>query len=149
MEYLLDIKVCIHRLLRSRMKDYFVMCWNLRSRLLAMVFTFVVCCAAGHTANVGNPLAEPAAPQKVIALTFDDGPRPWVLKGNSEPGHASPSLLELLARQNAKATFFVMGWRLVSYADKDCRKIDVGITCRQAVEEEHRSGLEVENHTYG
>jgi peptidoglycan/xylan/chitin deacetylase (PgdA/CDA1 family) len=39
--------------------------------------------------------------------------------------------------------------RLVSFADKDCRKVDVGITCRQAAEEEHRRGHEIENHTYG
>ena len=77
------------------------------------------------------------------------GRRPWVLKGNSVAGHASASLLELLDREGAKATFFVMGWRLVAFADKDCRKIDVGINCRQAVEEEHRRGDEVENHTYG
>jgi peptidoglycan/xylan/chitin deacetylase (PgdA/CDA1 family) len=93
--------------------------------------------------------ADAAAPLKIIALTFDDGPRPWVLKGNSQADHASASLLELLDRQNAKATFFVMGWRLAPSADQDCRKIDVGITCRQAVEEEHRLGHEIENHTYG
>ena len=82
-------------------------------------------------------------------MTFDDGPRPWVLKGNSEPGHASPSLLDLLDREGAKATFFVMGWRLAPAADQDCRQIDVGITCRQVAEEEHRRGHEIENHTYG
>jgi peptidoglycan/xylan/chitin deacetylase (PgdA/CDA1 family) len=55
----------------------------------------------------------------------------------------------LLDRQGAKATFFVMAWRLAPAADKDCRKIDVGINCRQAAEEEHRRGHEIENHTYG
>jgi len=87
--------------------------------------------------------------QKLIALTFDDGPRPWVLKGNSQAGHASASLLDLLDREGAKATFFVMAWRLAPAADKDCRKIDTGITCRQAAEEEHRRGHEIENHTFG
>ena len=42
-----------------------------------------------------------------------------------------------------------MAWRLAPAADKDCRKIDTGITCRQAAEEEHRRGHEIENHTYG
>lgn len=87
--------------------------------------------------------------QKLIALTFDDGPRPWVLKGNSQAGHASASLLDLLDREGAKATFFVMAWRLAPAADQDCRKIDTGITCRQAAEEEHRRGHEIENHTFG
>jgi len=90
-----------------------------------------------------------APPHKLIALTFDDGPRPWVLKGNSAAGHASASLLDLLDRQGAKATFFVMAWRLAPAADRDCRKIDVGINCRQAAQEEHRGGHEIENHTYG
>jgi len=94
-------------------------------------------------------VALPSPPPRLIALTFDDGPRPWVLKGNSEPGHASPSLLDLLDRESAKATFFVMGWRLAPAADQDCRQIDVGITCRQVAEEEHRRGHEIENHTYG
>jgi len=87
--------------------------------------------------------------KKLIALTFDDGPRPWVLKGNSQPGFASPSLLDLLDREGVKATFFVMAWRLAPAADKECLKIDAGITCRQAAEEEHRRGHEIENHTYG
>jgi len=90
-----------------------------------------------------------ASSQKLIALTFDDGPRPWVLKGNSQAQHASASLLDLLDREGVKATFFVMAWRLAPAADKDCRKIDTGITCRQAAEEEHRRGHEIENHTYG
>ena len=63
--------------------------------------------------------------------------------------NASASLLDLLDREGAKATFFVMAWRLAPAADKDCRKIDTGITCRQAAEEEHRRGYEIENHTYG
>jgi len=90
-----------------------------------------------------------APPQKLIALTFDDGPRPWVLKGNAVAGRASASLLDLLDRQGAKATFFVMAWRLAPGADRDCREIDVGINCRQAAEEEHQRGHEIENHTYG
>ncbi len=118
----------------------------LRNSVLAVLLALAYVLAPARLAK-GAP--DTATPQKVIALTFDDGPRPWVLKGNSEAGHASASLLDLLDRQNAKGTFFVMGWRLASFADKDCRKIDVGITCRQAVEDEHRRGDEVENHTYG
>jgi peptidoglycan-N-acetylglucosamine deacetylase len=97
----------------------------------------------------GTPARPLDTPKNLIALTFDDGPRPWVLKGNSQPGFASPSLLDLLDREGAKATFFVMAWRLAPAANKECRKIDAGITCLEAAEEEHRRGHEIENHTYG
>jgi peptidoglycan/xylan/chitin deacetylase (PgdA/CDA1 family) len=86
---------------------------------------------------------------KLIALTFDDGPKPYVLMGTrSGKGVTSQSLLALLDQQAVKATFFVMGWRLSKNADERCRKVDGGI-CRQAAEEEHRRGHEIENHTYG
>jgi len=116
---------------------------------IALLLLTAFCSAAAQTSSsAARPLDQTPSP-KIIALTFDDGPRPWVLKGNSEAGHASASLLDLLDRQGAKATFFVMAWRLAPAADKDCRKIDTGITCRQAAEEEHRRGHEIENHTYG
>jgi peptidoglycan/xylan/chitin deacetylase (PgdA/CDA1 family) len=108
-----------------------------------------LCSAVAQTSPSAARPTHRASSPKIIALTFDDGPRPWVLKGNSEAGHASASLLDLLDREGAKATFFVMAWRLAPAADKDCRKIDTGITCRQAAEEEHRRGHEIENHTYG
>ncbi len=91
-----------------------------------------------------------AASSKLIALTFDDGPKPYVLMGHkSGPGTFSPSLLDLLDREGVKATFFEMGYRLAGTADAFCRQIDVGINCRQAAEEVHRRGHEIENHTYG
>ena len=86
---------------------------------------------------------------KLIALTFDDGPKPYVLMGTrSGKGTASQSLLGLLDQQGIKATFFVMGWRLSRNADEKCRQVDGGV-CREAAEEEHRRGHEIENHTYG
>jgi peptidoglycan/xylan/chitin deacetylase (PgdA/CDA1 family) len=46
----------------------------------------------------GSALIAPARPEQ-IALTFDDGPNPrW-----------TPMLLEILARHNARATFFLLG----------------------------------------
>ena len=91
-----------------------------------------------------------AASKRLIALTFDDGPRPYVLLGTKDrAGVSSPSLLGLLDREGVKATFFVMGWRLADSADHSCRQVNVGINCRQAAEEEHRRGHEIENHTYG
>jgi len=91
-----------------------------------------------------------AAPKaKLIALTFDDGPKPYVLLGGqSGKGVSSRSLLGLLDQQGVKATFFVMGWRLSKNADAQCRREDGGV-CRDAAEDEHRRGHEIENHTYG
>jgi peptidoglycan-N-acetylglucosamine deacetylase len=110
-----------------------------------VIATLIVECASARP-----PLAEPASPQsKLIALTFDDGPKPYVLLGTkSGSGIKSPSLLDLLDREHVKATFFVMGWRLAKFADAKCRKDDGGV-CREAAEEEHRRGHEIENHTYG
>jgi peptidoglycan/xylan/chitin deacetylase (PgdA/CDA1 family) len=86
---------------------------------------------------------------QLIALTFDDGPKPYVLMGTrSGRGVSSQSLLGLLDQQGVKATFFVMGWRLSKNADEKCRQVDGGV-CREAAEEEHRRGHEIENHTYG
>ena len=48
---------------------------------------------------------------KLIALTFDDGPRPYVLLGTKEP-QAAPGLIQVLDQHDVKATFFVVGWRL-------------------------------------
>ncbi|MGH9433651.1 MAG: polysaccharide deacetylase family protein [Terriglobia bacterium] len=105
------------------------------------------------TASVRAPQAvtEPNGSHapKLIALTFDDGPKPYVLMGTrSGKGVASASLLDLLDRQQVKATFFVMGWRLSKNADSLCRKVDGGV-CREAAAEEHLRGHEIENHTYG
>ena len=59
-----------------------------------------------------------------VALTFDDGPNP----------RNTPVLLDLLARKNVPATFFVLGKRLRSYGE---------ITRRA-----HDEGHEIENHGY-
>jgi peptidoglycan-N-acetylglucosamine deacetylase len=62
-------------------------------------------------------------PSKAIALTFDDGPNPSV----------TPRILELLARHQAHATFFVMG----RYARE----------CPQLVREISSAGHLLGNHT--
>ena len=121
----------------------------LRYARIALLLLPVLWSLAPRTSQLAAQPPERPSSRKLIALTFDDGPRPWVLKGNSEAGHASASLLDLLDREGVKATFFVMAWRLAPAADKDCRKVDTGITCRQAADEEHRRGHEIENHTYG
>lgn len=90
-----------------------------------------------------------ASQEKLIALTFDDGPRPYVLLGAPASAEKpTPSLLDLLDRDQVKATFFVMGWRLTpgSYGDRREPRIDK--TCLDAAREAFRRGNEIENHTY-
>jgi peptidoglycan/xylan/chitin deacetylase (PgdA/CDA1 family) len=102
------------------------------SRLLAAVLLF-------H-------LAIPTfAADKLIALTFDDGPRPYVLYGMKP----APGLLDVLDREHVKATFFVMGWRLTPKTWGDHRyETNIGITCIDAARDELKRGYEIEDHTY-
>ncbi|XID93057.1 polysaccharide deacetylase family protein [Paenibacillaceae bacterium WGS1546] len=62
--------------------------------------------------------------EKMVALTFDDGPSPVT----------TPQILDLLAKYDCKSTFFVVGKRMEKYPD---------IVRREAEE-----GHEVANHTY-
>ncbi len=118
---------------------------------LTLLFLFFPALPVTGNAQARAAKAGIAAPtkQKLIALTFDDGPKPYVLFGKTTAGGlSSGSLLDLLKRDNVHATFFVMGWRLAKSADKFCLK-EGGVTCRQAAEDEHEQGDEIENHTYG
>ncbi len=85
---------------------------------------------------------------KLIALTFDDGPRPYVLFG-SKGEHAGPGLVKVLDENGVKATFFVVGWRLSpkTWGEKRYEE-NVGITCMDAAEQLVRNGHELEDHTY-
>jgi peptidoglycan-N-acetylglucosamine deacetylase len=95
-------------------------------------------------------------PEKLIALTFDDGPRPYVLYGVPDPQKVGrkedkpiPGLLDLLDREKVHATFFVMGWRLTPKTWGDRRyETNIGINCSDAARETLRRGHEIENHTY-
>jgi peptidoglycan/xylan/chitin deacetylase (PgdA/CDA1 family) len=96
------------------------------------------------------------AAEKLIALTFDDGPRPYVLYGVKQPGaisNAAPGanqgLLDVLDRNGVKATFFVMGWRLTPKTwGETPHETNIGITCLDAAHDVLRRGHEIENHTY-
>src|SRR5438270_1100588 len=85
---------------------------------------------------------------KLIALTFDDGPRPYVLFGSKE-SNRGPGLVDILDQNGVKATFFVVGWRLTPKTWGEPRhEEDIGVTCLDAAERLIRRGHELEDHTY-
>lgn len=65
------------------------------------------------------------AAEKLIILTFDDGPRPYVLK----------NLLPLLKKYSAPAAFFMIGAEVLQK--------------EKLVKEMYESGYEIENHSWG
>ena len=90
------------------------------------------------------------AAEKLIALTFDDGPRPYVLYGVKQVGAAStPGMLDVLDRNGVKATFFYMGWRLTPKTwGETPHETNIGVSCLDAAHDVLRRGHEIENHTY-
>jgi len=85
---------------------------------------------------------------KVIALTFDDGPRPYVLFG-TKGDHPTPGLLDTLDNQGVKGTFFVVGWRLTPGTWGERRhEPNVGVTCMDAARQMVKRGHELEDHTF-
>jgi peptidoglycan/xylan/chitin deacetylase (PgdA/CDA1 family) len=86
--------------------------------------------------------------EKLIALTFDDGPRPYVLFGAKNP-QPTPGLLDVLDRYQVKGTFFVMGWRLTPKTWGEPRhETNIGMTCIDAAGQVLKRGHEIENHTF-
>lgn len=84
---------------------------------------------------------------RLIALTFDDGPRPYVLFGTK--ASPAPGLLDVLDRNGVKATFFVMGWRLTPKTWGEApHETNIGMTCLDAAQQVRRRGHQIENHTY-
>jgi peptidoglycan/xylan/chitin deacetylase (PgdA/CDA1 family) len=93
------------------------------------------------------------AAEKLIALTFDDGPRPYVLYGHALNGVRPPGdpagLLDVLDHNGVKATFFYMGWRLTPKTWGEIpHETNIGVTCLDAARDVARRGHEIENHTY-
>jgi peptidoglycan-N-acetylglucosamine deacetylase len=84
---------------------------------------------------------------KLIALTFDDGPRPYVLFGAKD--RPAPGLISVLDGNGVKATFFVVGWRLTPHTWGERRhEENIGMTCIDAAERLVRDGHELEDHTF-
>ncbi len=88
------------------------------------------------------------ATDKLVALTFDDGPRPYVLFENKGE-HPGPGLMNVLDSNGVKATFFVVGWRLTPKTWGDRRyEENIGISCLDAAQQLVKHGFELEDHTY-
>lgn len=69
-----------------------------------------------NTMNIIKKL-NPAS-DKVVALTFDDGPNPY----------ATPQILDILKSENVKATFFLVGKWVEKYPELARRIVDEGHT---------------------
>jgi peptidoglycan-N-acetylglucosamine deacetylase len=125
----------------------------LKRSLSALLFAAI---AALPLWSADLPNTKAAPQEKLIALTFDDGPRPYVLYGMKDPRQFGgkddkpvPGLFDLLDREKIHATFFVMGWRLTPKTWGDRRyETNIGITCTDAAREALKRGHEIENHTY-
>lgn len=88
-----------------------------------------------------------ASDKKLIALTFDDGPRPYVLYGQG-PAQASGGLLNVLQENHAPATFFYMGWRLTPKTFGDPHEFRTNMTTLDAARDVFKRGYEIEDHSY-
>ncbi|HKD81566.1 MAG TPA: polysaccharide deacetylase family protein [Candidatus Angelobacter sp.] len=100
------------------------------------------------TATADTHITAALSNEKLIALTFDDGPRPYVLFGSKGEHHA-PALADVLENNGVKATFFVVGWRLTPKTWGEPRhEENIGMTCVDAAEQLIRRGHELEDHTY-
>lgn len=89
----------------------------------ALLLSFIICCGFGWSENYA-PVTKLPHKQKVVALTFDDGPK----NGPSE------ALFALLEKEEIKATFFVNGKSVKNDPDLLYRML--------------KSGHDIGNHTY-
>lgn len=80
--------------------------------------------ACGGSATGSEAIWGGSTAEKVVALTFDDGPKPGV----TEP------LLEILKQERVPATFFVIGRHVIEYPELTRQIYD--------------AGMEIANHSY-
>ena len=113
-------------------------------RLAAAFFLFVSIAVCAADKNVPKPTS---MDRKLIALTFDDGPRPYVLYGEG-PAQASGGLLDVLQKNQAPATFFYMGWRLTPKTHGDSHEFRTSMTTLDAARDVFKRGYQIEDHSY-
>ena len=120
-------------------------------RMVAFFPLVLVMAAAGFSSDklsADKVSSEKVSNDKLIALTFDDGPRPYVLFG-SKVEHPGPGLIHVLDSNGVKATFFVVGWRLTPRTWGEPRaEENIGMTCLEAAQQLVKDGFELEDHTY-
>lgn len=93
--------------------------------LCAFVFSLIISMKIeDHLVDIAPVISQVSTSQKVVALTFDDGPL----------GESTAEILGILREKNAKATFFVVGEQVEKYP--------------KLVEQEIAEGHEVGNHSY-
>lgn len=98
--------------------------------IASFVFTIMICSRVSCEPPLGSECGEIGSglfyrePEKMIALTFDDGPH----------YKYTPMILDALKKYNAKATFFVIGER-IKYTPEIIKRI-------------HDEGHSIGNHTY-
>lgn len=93
---------------------------GIRILIICLVFLFLTGAAPSNSEVVWNVETD----QKLIALTFDDGPNPVY----------TPQILDLLNQYGAKGTFFVIGKRVQMYPAIAIREVN--------------EGHEIANHTF-
>src|SRR6476469_4237261 len=65
----------------------------------------------------GRPITRVLAPDRAVALTFDDGPNP----------DATPTILDALAARGVKATFFILGRHAERWPELVARRPRAGL----------------------
>ena len=97
----------------------------MRKRILSFCLVLVLSLSLVPTAFGASAYDRPG--QKLAALTFDDGPGPY-----------SHQILDVLAKHDAKATFFMNGYRLNTWPD----------AVKRMAAEGHQLGNHTYNHPY-
>ena len=82
-------------------------------RTVSVLLAALLCLTLAPIASAASDYDRPG--QKLLALTFDDGPGPY-----------SDQILDTLAAHNAKATFFMNGYKVRKYADQIRRMVNEG-----------------------
>ncbi len=95
-------------------------------KVMLLMFCLLLCCTTASAAAPGSDevVWNVQTDQKLIALTFDDGPNPVY----------TPQILDILRDYQAKGTFFVLGKRVQLFPAIAIREVN--------------EGHEIANHTF-
>ncbi len=102
--------------------------WALAAVALGLCITIAVGVMSQQSGIFATPLNKVQGTGDLLALTFDDGPDPEI----------TPQVLDLLARYNQRATFFVVGQQVERQSE----------LCRRIVAEGHELGNHSMTHAW-